>query len=288
MEYTLEPFGQFNNCDIQAICDIHGNYWFTQEVIASALGMDRTNLAHIRSNHSSEFHEGEEYTTIVFAGKRRVVFSEEGFMTVCDMASTEVAYRLRRWMRQQFKVKQQGNQITVQPKNNREDLSDLGTDLQLLQKMVDSIADNRRRLLRLAVAQEALEEEQRDLRERVTATESRVQAIEKLAKIHPGEMTAIQLAVHCRWMSDSGAPHNVAIVLAAVNDKFDEKGWMIARTEEGPNGQPVEVQVFTVAGVASFLHQIDAKYLSGQRFTIQPNGNAMAKGYKNSRYVTKR
>ena len=38
-----------------------GNFWFTQEVVASALDVDKTALIHIRNNHPGEFDEGDHY-----------------------------------------------------------------------------------------------------------------------------------------------------------------------------------------------------------------------------------
>lgn len=186
--------------------------------MADALDMDRTNLVHIRSNHPTEFTEGDEYTSIVWEGKRRIVFSEEGFLTVCDMASTEVAYRLRRWIRQQFRVKHEGRGITVQAKAvQREDFSDLGKDLVILQQLLSSLAEDRRRIIVLEHEQVAITEETKELKGKVAEHEERIAVWENGAKIKPGEMTAIQLADHCGWAAQGGGPHNLAVILTATN-----------------------------------------------------------------------
>lgn len=287
-EYAIDVLGKFNNVEISSIVDPSGQHWFSQDLIAQALDVDRTALAHIRSNHPQEFREHIDYTSIVFEGKRRVVYSEEGFMTICDMSTSEVAYRLRKWVRTQFRVRNTGSEIVVQAKAlPREDLSDLGNDLVLMQHIIDGMANDRRRLKAVEQEQKRLSAEANELRGKVTEHESRLTAWEDGAKVKPGEMTALQLATHCRWLSNSGAAHNVAVVLAADCAGFIEKGLMQGRREQGPGGMTVEVQVFSPQGVALFLSQIDTKYHSGQYFTIEPNTCARHRGYVQKRHVYK-
>lgn len=290
-EYNIDIFGKFNNVEIISILDRDGTYWFAQDVIADALGVDRSALSHIRANHPEEFTEHVDYKDLVINGRRRVVYSEEGFLTICDMSSSEAAYRLRKWMRQQFRVKHAGTDITVQAKAQpREDLSDLGKDLVILQTMLDALAEDRRRIRSLEVETKALEEEHDVLRERVDANEQQLALWVQGAKIKPGEMTAIEVARHCGWVSKSGAPHNLAVILAAANAGFVGRDLMQARREQGPNGMQVEVWVFTQAGVSEFLQKIDPLYSTGQRFDIIPNATAMSEcpQIKNRRTVSKR
>ncbi len=273
-EYALDIFGKFNNIEIISIVEPDGSFWFEQEVIARALDVDRTALTHIRNNHPSEFTENDEYKSIVFKGKRRLVYSEEGFLTICDMSSSEAAYRLRKWMRQQFRVKHSGSDIVVQSKAKglaREDFSGLGKDLVILQQMLDSLAEDRRRIITLEAETRAMELEQDELKERVGVTEQQLALWVEGAKIKPGEMTAIELARHCGWISRSGAPHNLAVILAAANAGFVRRKLMQPRQEQGPNGLKVEVWVFTQVGVSEFLQTIDAKFSNGQKFELLPN-----------------
>lgn len=273
-EYAIDIFGKFNNVDIISIVEPDGSFWFSQEIIAQALDVDRTALTHIRQNHPGEFTEHEDYKSIVFQGKRRVVYSEEGFLTICDMSSSEAAFRLRKWMRQQFRVKHSGSDLVVQSKAKglpREDLSGLGKDLVILQHMLDSLAEDRRRIMTLEVETKAIEEEQGELKERVGATEEQLALWVHGAKIKPGEMTAIELARHCGWVSRSGAPHNLAVILAAANAGFVRRKLMQPRQEQGPNGLKVEVWVFTQPGVHEFLQTIDPTFGNGQKFDLLPN-----------------
>lgn len=287
-EFALDQFGKFNNTEILSLRDPAGQFWFTQEVVASALDVDRTTITYIRQNHPGEFTEGIEYNSIVWDGKRRLVYSEEGFLTICDMSTSEVAYRLRRWMRQQFRVKHQGRDIVVQAKAlPREDFSDLGPDLVILQQMLSTLAEDRRRIIQLENEQMTITAETQELKEKVAEHEERIAVWEDNAKIKPGEMTAIQLAGHCGWLARSGAPHNTAVILAAMNHGYLDNGLMQTRREQGPGGMVVEVYVFTPTGVAQFISQVDAKYSSGQRFEIKPNDIARVHGNKNMRYVLK-
>lgn len=286
--YELELFGSFNEREITAIVDQRGQYWFTQDLIADALGVDRTALTHVRNNHPEEFTENIDYSSIVFDGRRRLVYSEEGFFTICDMSTSEVAYRLRKWMRQQFRARQSGNALVIQPKPiPRDDLSDLGPDLVLLQGILDTIAQHRRQMLRLDHEQRFIAAEQKEIKGTLQEHERRLQFWEEGARVKPGELTAIQVAEHCGWRSRAGGPHNVAVILAAINHGMDEDGHMVERREQGPDGMVVAVQVFTPDGFAKFRTQIDSAYHTGQHFVIHPNERAVKLGYKNKRNVQK-
>lgn len=289
-EYAIDIFGKFNNVEIISIVDPDGSFWFQQGIIAQALGIEPSALTHIRQNHPEEFTENVDYKGVTFNGRRHLVYSEEGFLTICDMSSSEAAYRLRKWMRQQFRVKHSGSDIVVEAKAKslpREDLSDLGQDLVLMQHIIDGMADDRRRLRIVENEQKRLAAESEELKGKVTEHATKIAAWEDGAKVKPGEMTALQLATHCRWLSQSGGAHNVAVVLAAVNAGFIEKGLMQGRREQGPGGLTVEVQVFTPDGVALFLSQIDSKYSSGESFTLVPNSVARKRYYKQQRHVYK-
>jgi len=286
-EYAIDLFGKFGAHEIQSIVDKAGNYWFTEQAIAEALGEDRHHVLYIRQNHPGEFVEGDHYTSIVFEGKRRLVYSEEGFLTICDMSKSAEAYRLRKWARKQFRVKQRGSSVVVTTKSVREDLSDLPTDIVALYKMVDSLAEDRRRIIRLEREQAEAANEIDNLTARASDTETRIATIEGRSKIRPGEMSAIQLAQHCGWVSTGGGPHNPAVVLAAVNADFLARGLMQQRAELDANNRRVEVNVFTPEGIAAFLAEIDAQYSSGESFDVAPNAIALQRGLKNRRYVRK-
>lgn len=287
-EYALDLFGKYGGKDIQSIVDRAGNYWFTEQTIAEALGEAQHHVAYIRQNHPGEFDEGTHYTSLVIDGKRRLVYSEEGFLVICDMSKSVEAYRLRKWARNQFRVKQRDGQVLVQAKASaRDDLSDLGSDLVILQQMLDTLAEDRRRIVRIEREQAANEIEVGALKERASDTEVRIATLEGRAKVKAGEMTAIQLAQHCGWMTDKGSVHNPAVVLAAINADFLGRRLMHRRQELDSNNRPVEVNVFTPEGVAAFLHEIDANYSSGDEFEIAPNAIAAQRGLKNRRYVRK-
>lgn len=51
MELRFELFGEFNDVEIEAIIDHNGTYWFTQDVIAEALEIDRMTISHMLKNH---------------------------------------------------------------------------------------------------------------------------------------------------------------------------------------------------------------------------------------------
>jgi len=287
-EYSIDILGTFDCTEIRSVVDRHGKYWFTQEVVSQALDVDRTTVTRARQNHP-EFFTDDDFDTILFEGRNHVVFSEEGFLTVCDLSNSEKAVRLRKWMRQQFRVKQQGDQIIVQSKKMpQDDLSDLDPELAIIQKMLNELAENRRRMRVLESDQRILSEAQTEIQGHVHELESRIASWEDGAKLHPGELTAIQLAQHCGWQSKSGGAHNVAVILAATNEGFRERKLMDARREQGPDGRVVEVCVFTTAGIAAFLTEIDAKHAAGQVFEIAPNDIAKKHGMKNKRNIIKR
>lgn len=279
--------GKFDQTDIVAIVDHYGRRWFTQETVAEALGVDRSSLSHLRTRHPDEFVDGEHTATLTHNGRRQVVYSEEGFMVVTDLSASRTALHLRRWARKQFNVRQDGDSLEVSPKG-RENHSDLEPDLAAIQKIIEAVAEDRRRIRNLQHVQHALKQEQEDISERLTVNEAQVRTLEEAAKIQPGEMTAIQLASHVRWYSKSGAAHNLAVILAAFNGEYDLRGWMVRKQEQGPAAYGlVEVFVFTPSGIADFLKVIDARYHSGQRFEIAPTERSMAMGYRNTRQVLK-
>lgn len=80
----------------------------------------------------------------------------------------------------------------------------------------------------------------------------------------------------------------MAVILAATNAGYREKGLMVARREQGPDGRLVEVQVFTPEGVERFLADIDARFPSGKDFCLEPNVVARGHGLKSKRYIFKR
>lgn len=290
-EFTLQLFGRFDSKDIQSIVDNRGVHWFTQETVCDALDIERTAIYRIRKNHPGELSEHDDYQRISINGTSHLCFSEEGFFTILDMSTSEIAYRFRKWMRQQFRARQKEGEILVTPKNLQpDDLSDLGSDLVMAQELLNTIAENRRRIQSNTNMINRLGEEKQALEERTRTIEDRLTAWEDDAQIKPGEMTAISLAEHCGWVSSSGAPHNIAVITAGLCHQFHLRGMMERRRDETPvgYGQPVEVWVFTAAGVAEFLAIIDKAYHSGQSFRIEPNDHAKRAGHKNGRNVYKR
>lgn len=295
LDFKMELFGTFNGLDIRSAVDRNGTHWFPVEVVADALQVDRSTVSRSKDNHPEEIVEGDSYEYFTFETKRRLFFSEEGFFRLLDMSTTERAMRLRRWMRQQFRVRQEGTELVVQNKGlPRDDLSDLDPSLAMAQHLLDSMADAKRKLLRLDAEQKRLlaeqqriEEEHEETKQRLAEDEGRIAALEGKQKIGPGEMNAVQMAIHCKWFSTTNSPHNAAVVLAAVNGRFEERNLMHRRQEQDANGRPVEVCVFTPAGVGAFLTEINAQFYSGQTFQIAPNAVAQASGLKNKRTVIK-
>lgn len=288
-EFRIDVFGTFQGEDIRSIVDAAGRWWFLAEVVADALQVDRSTVTRAREHHPEEFREGDEYDYFVVDGKRRLCFSEEGFLRILDASQSDRAVRLRRWMRQQFKIRQEGDDLVVRSKTAiQEDFSDLGKDLMIMQQMLNSIAEDRRRIRELQLSQAKITEEVEVLEERVSTTESRVSSLEGNLKIGPGEMSAIHLAQECGWFSSSGGAHNVAVILASFNAGFHQNDRMVRRYEQGPQGRAVEVWIFTPQGVTDFKTRIDSRYNTGQDFELVPNQLAEAMGHKNRRMVYKR
>lgn len=289
--YDIVSFGDFHGCDVRAIVDSEGKHWFTKNIIAGALGIDKGNVVHVRSNNSSEFIVGEDYKYITHNKKKVVVYSEEGFLTICDLSSSKRAYRLRKWMRSQFRVKSTGNGIIVHHKHEKDDYSDLDDDLAMTQKLLDRIIEDRQRMKSMQRAHDllsdAVEEANMVFDQRITKAEKQLEAIEDKAVIHPGEMTATQLATHCKWYAPSGSAHNLAVILAAMNHNFLDRDLMRQCTEEVNNGRLVECWVFSPEGMSEFIKTIDSAYSPGQRFQIEPNDISRKMSYKNRRNVRK-
>lgn len=286
--YTMDLFGKYESLEIQSIVDRFGNFWFTEQSIAEALGEERHHVLYIRTTHDKEFKEDEHYTTISFEGKRRIVYSEEGFLTICDISKSKKAYDLRKWARKQFRVKQRGSNVVVTPKTDREDLSDLPQEIVLLYQMIDNLAEDKRRIKKLEREQAENAVEIDTLTSRANDTEVRIAQLEGRDKIAPGELTATLLAQKIRWVSRSGGDNNPAVVLAAINENFYARKLMHTRNELEVFNRLVEVHIFSPDGIRAFCTEIDSKYSTGDYFIIEPNEIARSFGYKNKRHVWKR
>jgi prophage antirepressor-like protein len=288
-EFRIDMFGSFNGVEIRSIIDRLDRHWFPANVVADALDMDRSTITKARENHPTEFSEGEEYDYFPFEGKRHLCFSEEGFMRILDAANSERAMRLRRWIRQQFRVRQEGTDIVVRarsiPQDEPEEIDD---DLALVQNLLNSVVEDRRRIKRLERQSEEMKEEAQMLAGRVANTENKLAIWEENAKLQPGELTAIMVASRCKWQSSSGAPHNVAVIAAAANQGLIARNLLVKRKEQVAGGRIVDVYVFTPEGVVEFITRIDSQYSSGQKFTISANKNANTyHGIKGNFYVYK-
>lgn len=285
----MELFGQFGSLEILSVRDHRGEFWFPQQVVAESLGVTPSSITQMRKGHPAELSEFDMWTTMNLKGRKHVVYSEEGFLTICDLSHAEVAYRLRRWMRKQFRVKHHGDRLVVEARRQmeRDDLSDLSPKLQAVQLLLDEVAKHERDIKRIDMEKAELQGRQEELIEVVEVSQSRITALEEAAKTKPGEMTATQLAAHVGWCSRSGAPHNLAVILAATNEGFVERGLLGERVENGPAAYGmVPVMVFTASGVTAFKNEIDSKYGIG-RFAIKPEGPSVERGLKNRRNVYK-
>ena len=285
-------FGSFNSIEVQAIVDGQGNHWFTQTMAAEALGIDKSTISRMRQNHAIEFTKFEDFMTMTLHGSRQGVF-----LRLCDLSSSKRAFQLRRWMRKQFRARRNPDGIMIQAKGMPEDdLSDLSPEMLVIHKMVNEMVQNQlaikrneRHLELLRDHQERIKEENEQLRNVTADHEVRIKACEEGAHLKPGELTAIQLADQCGWRTKSGGPHNLAVILAAINAGFEERRLMLQRREEAPANcpHPVFVHVFTTKGVAAFISEIDSQFNSGDTFTISPGSRAQTLGQKNRRHVIK-
>jgi prophage antirepressor-like protein len=289
-QYRIELFGKYDKLEIKGLVDSSGQYWFTQDMVAQALDIDKTTITHMRQNHPGEFTEFSDYNEAVIDGKKRIIYSEEGFLLICHMSQSEEAFRLRRWMAKQFRAKQEERTLVIQSKNlEPDDISDLSPTMQILNMMMRELNQDQRRIQAIEIQQVGLLEEQKQLNQRVSDHSKQIATLEGKHKSKPGEMTAISLASHCGWVSSGGLAHNTAIILAAYNHDFIGRGLMRTAFEQGPSGLglPVEVYVFTVAGITEFNTKIDAQYRKGQSFIVIPNPTAIGYGQKNKRNVLK-
>ena len=285
----IEVFGKFNDLEINTIVDKYNRYWFTAIMVADALGIGRTTINGIKKNNKKHFVEGEEYVWMVVDGKRQLVFSEEGFLTICDLAKSPVAFVLRRWMRKQFRVKKDEAQgIVVYPKHQElDDFSDVDPSFAAIQKLLDRAVENRRRIKALEASKKLLDQHQEELGQRMGEAERKIKDVEGRTSLNPGEMTALQLARNIRWVTVNGGVHNLAVILAAINSDFLRKGLLKKISSQGPNGLFFDEYVFTVDGVVAFKSKINSRYNTGDKFVIVPNEIAKEFGYKCKRNVEK-
>lgn len=269
----FEFFGNYNGkADITAIVDKFDNVWFTEQDIALALGVNRTALTHIRTAYPEEFEEGIDTRMLTWEGRRRAVYSEDGFLTICSLSSSAEARRLRRWMRAQFRVRRERDQMVVRNKQTFMDgLEGMDeSDAQLLE-LTKRVIDARRRLKILETQSEQTKLLLGDAKETLARHETEIRQIEAGLQLKPGEHTALTVAQMVGWYSEGGLPHNPAVILAAANRGYEAKGWMVRRSQQEAGGRIVEVTVFTPEGFMDFLQNIDSKYKLGESFSVVPN-----------------
>ena len=272
-EFKLESFGTFGKLEIHSIIDNRGNYWFTQDVVAEAIGVDPSTVSRARTSHAGEFEEFEHYMNIRIdhSGKMRLCYSEEGFLMICDLITTAETFRLKKWIRTQFRVKQTGGDITVHTKSlPEEDFSDLPEELQRFHLYYTTMMATHQRIKKTEVQLQRLEVDKAEIISEQKELRARVDKWEEGAKIKPGEMTSEQLATSCGWRSRKGHPHFTAVILAAANEGFEQRGLMNRRHEMQVGIGQVERVIFTAEGVKEFKSEIDSRYAHGAPHTIEP------------------
>jgi len=120
----------------------------------------------------------------------------------------------------------------------------------------------------------------------IEATNDRLSALEEGTTLKVGELTAVQMAQRVGWESRSGAPHNLAVILAAQNHDFVARGLLVKRVEEGPSAFGVaHVHVFTPEGAEEFELEVAPLYTSAVDFAIRPNALARKNGQRCKRNV---
>jgi len=120
----------------------------------------------------------------------------------------------------------------------------------------------------------------------IEATNDRLAALEEGTTLKLGELTAVQMAQRVGWESRSGAPHNLAVILAAQNHDFVARGLLVKRVEEGPSAFGVaHVHVFTPEGAEEFELEVAPLYTSAVDFAIRPNALARKNGQRCKRNV---
>lgn len=261
---------------------VDGEPWFVAKDVAKALGYSQTDQA-IRN------HCDDRVLAEVPSGKGGVQSTH--VIPEWDMYSLVLGSRLpsakvfKKWVCEEVlpSIRKTGSYSVVgQPDN-----SDLGPQFAMMQSLLDQAVANERRALAIEIAQEKIKEEQSDLGEKQSLTDDRVKVLEDREIVQPGEMTALQLASRAGWRTLRGGTHNLAVILAAINEEFIEKGLMRSKEREGPGGRTVSEFVFTPEGVAAFLREIDAQHRIGDSFTVAPNDRAKANGRKNRCFVRK-
>ncbi len=285
-EFKFEPFGTFDRLEIESIVDNRGGYWFTQSVVAGAIGVDDSTVSRVRKAHAGEFEEFDHYMLIKVdgAGKPRMCYSEEGFLMICDLITTAQTFRLKKWIRSQFRVKQQGGDITIHTRNlPEEDFSDLPEELQRFHLYYTTMMATHQRIKKTETHLQRLELEKAEIISEQKTLKERVDRWEEGAKLKPGEMTAEELASSCGWRSKAGFPHFTAVILAAANAGFEQRGLMSRRREMQVGIGEVERMVFTVEGVATFKKEVNDRYSHGMSHTVEP----MVTGYTSKRHFYK-
>lgn len=243
--YMEGSYGTFQGRKIEALMG-GGEYLFTRQMIARALGIDPSAVVHCRKNNPDLFGEGPHYRWMRFRKKRRLLFTEAGFLNVCEVSSADRAVQLRQWIRET-----------------------------MIRHYVDRLLRPMERRLKL-------------VEKRLRIQKKKARRLEGALLRSAGELTATEVAIRFGWETLNRSPHNEAVILAAENARFDDRGLIIGRLREGPARLgPVAERVFTAEAVRVFGREIDSGYRVGQRFRIDPVSRLRAKGRKRGCQVRK-
>lgn len=150
--------------------------------------------------------------------------------------------------------------------------------LVLMQHMLDEIKEGRRTQRKLAAEQARLARESEE-------TQSRVSAIESMAHARPIGIGLVQLAHEIRWNSESGIPHNTALLLVLLNSGYAEDGRLYRQNEYTALGIGRPAWYLTAKGAADFYRDILPRYEHSVSFVVEPGDLAKKHGQHTKKYV---
>jgi hypothetical protein len=150
--------------------------------------------------------------------------------------------------------------------------------LAIAQQLIDQIAEQHERTVALEAAAVRTDE-------RLEALENRESALHQL----PAGIGAVQLAAEAGWLTQGYTPHNIAVIVACINEGFAEDGRLERRNEVTHGDVMRPAWYLTGRGVRDFYALIDGgRYDGMDEFTVVPTAKSIVLGHKNKSYVRRR
>jgi hypothetical protein len=239
--------GWYGQINIRVIIDHFGRAWFAQKDLVELFERSQSTFSKLRTGHPESFVEWEAWCSIRTGGARQIHFSLLGLDMLDRFSSAPALPDFKLWAARLLQYEAglySKRQLLMQSSLREEPSDDLPPLHRQLQSLSNRVSQSRDRLNELRRQKLFLEQFILEESAFLKMHEDFEEDAYTFVDLAPFERTLFQLTDQVRWWNHLGAPHTIAVLLFALNQEFDEKGWL--REEEG-------LWVFTDRGSREFF-----------------------------------